>query len=158
MINSFFVPSYCFYPLEKPKSLRLQATKGTTSSSFSYSRPECNSASCSSSKLEKSLHTAPVTTTLRYSSSSAAPAVPAARSHGPQKEVLKPVLFVLPPVHFPNFFPPQHSRSRFSPSLSCKWKRQTPIVSSCSLSKDAQEIPVLTRFDLTNTKKSIKKS
>ncbi|XP_014194044.1 putative methyltransferase NSUN7 isoform X1 [Haplochromis burtoni] len=146
---------------EKPKSLRLQATKGTTSSSFSYSRPECNSSSCSSSKLEKSLHTAPVTTTLRYSSSSAAPAVPAARSRGPQKEVLKPVLFVLPPVHFPNFFPPQHSRSRFSPSLSCKWKRQTQIVSSCSggsLSKDAQEIPVLTRFDLTNTKKSIKKS
>lgn len=146
---------------EKPKSLRLQATKGTTSSSFSYSRPECNSSSCSSSKLEKSLHTAPVTTTLRYSSSSAAPAVPAARSRGPQKEVLKPVLFVLPPVHFPNFFPPQHSRSRFSPSLSCKWKRQTQIVSSCSggsLSKDAQEIPVLTRFDLTNTKKSIKKN
>ncbi|XP_013764278.1 putative methyltransferase NSUN7 isoform X3 [Pundamilia nyererei] len=146
---------------EKPKSLRLQATKGTTSSSFSYSRPECNSSSCSSSKLEKSLHTAPVTTTLRYSSSSAAPAVPAARSRGPQKEVLKPVLFVLPPVHFPNFFPPQHSRSRFSPSLSCKWKRQTQIISSCSggsLSKDAQEIPVLTRFDLTNTKKSIKKS
>ncbi|XP_006781498.1 putative methyltransferase NSUN7 isoform X2 [Neolamprologus brichardi] len=119
---------------EKPKSLRLQATKGTTSSSFSYSRPECNSSSCSSSKLEKSsLHTAPVTTTLRYSSSSAAPAVPAARSRGPQKEVLKPVLFVLPPVHFPNFFPPQHSRFRFSPSLSCKWAD-------------------------TNTKKSIKKS
>ncbi|XP_030595490.1 putative methyltransferase NSUN7 [Archocentrus centrarchus] len=140
----------------KPKSLYPHALKSTITSSFSHSRQECTRSSCSSSKLEKSA--TPITTALHASSSPATPVVPAVRSREAHMEVLKPALFVLPPVHFPNFFPPQHSQSRFSPSLTNKFKRPAQIVSSRSsggLSKDAREKPFLC-FDFTKT--TIKKS
>ncbi|XP_071313523.1 putative methyltransferase NSUN7 isoform X2 [Trachinotus anak] len=133
--------------LGKPKALRLQALKNTVSSPLSSSKPE--SSCSSSSKLENStltksiypvLNTTTTSTTTRHPNPP--PTTPVVRPRRAQQEVLKPMVLVLPPVHFPNFFPPQHSRTRFSPSFNYnKWRTPAQTVplsrSSGGLSKDA---------------------
>ncbi|XP_056239677.1 putative methyltransferase NSUN7 [Seriola aureovittata] len=129
----------------KPKSLRLQTVKNTVSSPFASSKQE---SSCSSSlKPENSKPTksiTPVFNTTTTTTTSVHPApppsTPVARPRRALQEVLKPVVLVLPPVHFPNFFPPQHSRTGFSPSFNYKWRGPGQTVplsrSSGGLSKD----------------------
>ncbi|XP_018554990.1 putative methyltransferase NSUN7 [Lates calcarifer] len=122
----------------KPKTLRLQTIKNPVSSPFSSSKQE---SSCSSSpKPENSTPTKSTTTTTNLRSAPPL-ATPVVRPRRAQQEVLKPVVLVLPPVHFPNFFPPQHSRTGFSPSFSySKWRNPSQTVplsrSSGGLSRD----------------------
>ncbi|KAM4554874.1 putative methyltransferase NSUN7 [Odontesthes bonariensis] len=122
----------------KPRALPLQALKSTWSSSLSYSK-ECSSAS-SSSKTEKGTPaqritpvfstTTSTTTPLHPACPPSSPLAPVVRFRRPQKEVLKPVLLVLPSVTFPVSFPPQRSGTGFSPSLSFnRWKIPAQTVS-----------------------------
>ncbi|XP_062281246.1 putative methyltransferase NSUN7 [Scomber scombrus] len=69
-------------------------------------------------------HNTPMkTTTLHPAPPPASPVAPVVRPRRAHQEVLKPVVLVLPPVHFPNFFPPQHSRAGYSPNLNYnKWR------------------------------------
>ncbi|XP_068570814.1 putative methyltransferase NSUN7 isoform X2 [Cebidichthys violaceus] len=112
----------------KAKEMRLQASKNTVSSSFCSSKPE-------SSAPKKSINPVLNTTTTRP------PGTPLARPRRAHQEVLKPVVLVLPPVHFPDFFPPQLSRTGCSPSSNYKWRPPAQSVhlsrSSGGLSKDA---------------------
>lgn len=140
----------CFCPSGKSKALSLQALRTSVSSSFSYPKQEC--ASSSSPSPSKRANSTPTksftpdfntTTSIAASPHPAAPparlVVPAVRSRRAPQEVLKPVLLVLPSVHFPAFFPP--SQTRFSHSLNYKWKTPAHIASltrsSGALSKDA---------------------
>ncbi|XP_075959897.1 putative methyltransferase NSUN7 [Anarhichas minor] len=111
----------------KAKEMRLQPSKNTVSSSFSSSKSE-------SSAPKKSI-TAVLNTTPRP------PATRLARPRRAHQEVLKPVVLVLPPVHFPDFFLPQLSQTGCSPSLHYKWRPPAQSVhlsrSSGGLSKGA---------------------
>ncbi|XP_068442844.1 putative methyltransferase NSUN7 [Clinocottus analis] len=49
------------------------------------------------------------------------PATPLGRPRRARQEVQKPVLLILPRVHFPNFFSPPLSQTGSSPSLNSKW-------------------------------------
>ncbi|KAM7417694.1 hypothetical protein PAMA_017374 [Pampus argenteus] len=107
-------------PQGKTKTLQLQPSKNSVSSSFS-SKQEINTAMKTSA-----LHPAPPPAT---------PMAPAVRARRAHQEVLRPVVLVLPPVHFPNFFPPKHSRAGFIPNLTyTKWRppAQTGPVSRSS--------------------------
>ncbi|KAM7389730.1 hypothetical protein PAMP_023690 [Pampus punctatissimus] len=107
-------------PQGKTKTLHLQPSKNSVSSSFS-SKQENN--------------TAMKTSALRSAPPPANPVAPAVRGRRAHQEVLRPVVLVLPPVHFPNFFPPKHSRAGFIPNLSYnKWRppAQTGPVSRSS--------------------------
>ncbi|XP_044060732.1 putative methyltransferase NSUN7 isoform X2 [Siniperca chuatsi] len=120
------------------KALRLQASKNTVSSSSS-SKPENSTPKKSITPV---FNTTTSTATLHPAPPPATPLAPVVRPRRAHLEVLKPVVLVLPPVHFPNFFPPQHSRTRFSPSFNYnKWRTPAQTVqlsrSSGSLSKDA---------------------
>lgn len=141
---SFCPLSYCFCPSGKPKALRLQGLKDTVPNSFSYSK-QGNTTSFSF-KPENSTPTKSITplfntttfttTTLHPAPPSATPVVRPRKAH--QKE-LKPVVLVLPPLHFPDFFPPQHSRTGFSPSFNySRWRTPSQTVHRFSggLSKD----------------------
>lgn len=134
----------------KPKALRLQALKNTASSPFSSSKQESSCSSSSSSKPENSTSSksiTPVSSTATTSTTSPHPVpppppTPVVRPRRAHQEVLKPVVLVLPPVHFPDFFPPQHNRARFSPSFNyTRWRSPSQTVplsrSSGGLSKDA---------------------
>ncbi|XP_054454057.1 putative methyltransferase NSUN7 [Anoplopoma fimbria] len=116
----------------KVKAMRLQASKHTVSSSFSFSKQE---SSTPKKSIPPVLNTTTTTTT-------PPPAIPLVRPRRAPQEVLKPVLLVLPPVRFPDFFPPQLSRTGFSPSFNYnKWRPPAQSVpfsrSSGGLSKDA---------------------
>ncbi|XP_073342581.1 putative methyltransferase NSUN7 [Pagrus major] len=98
----------------KAKALHSQASKNTVSSSFSSSKQD----STSSSKSEKSTTKKSIHSVLNLTSSTsslhpgpppATPLAPVVRPRRAHQEVRKPVVFVLPRVHFPDFFPPQHS-------------------------------------------------
>lgn len=132
LVHFFWPLSHCFCLSGKPKAVRLQALKNTVTSPFSFSKQE---SSCSSlSKPENSTPTKSITpvfntTTTTTLHPAPPPATPVVRSRRTQQEVLKPVVFVLPPVHFPNFFPPQHSRPGFSPSFNYnKWRTSAQTV------------------------------
>ncbi|XP_039975110.1 putative methyltransferase NSUN7 [Xiphias gladius] len=116
----------------KPKAVRLQALKNTVTSPFSFSKQESSCSSLSkpeNSTLTKSITPVFNTTTTTTLHPAPPPATPVVRSRRTQQEVLKPVVFVLPPVHFPNFFPPQHSRPGFSPSFNYnKWRTSAQTV------------------------------
>ncbi|XP_042349616.1 putative methyltransferase NSUN7 [Plectropomus leopardus] len=127
----------------KAKALRLQATKNTASSSFSSPKPENSTPKKSTTPVS---NTTISTTTLHPAPPPATPLTPVVRPRRAHQEVLKPVVLVLPPVHFPNFFPPQHSRTGFSASFNNRqWKpsaQTRPLPrSSGGLSKDGQIIP-----------------
>lgn len=138
--------SHCFCP--SGKALRWQPSKYTMSSPFSSFKQESTS---SSSKPENStpkksvtsvFNSTTSTTTLHPTPRPATPLAPVVRPRRAHQEVLKPVVLVLPPVHFPNFFPPQHSRTNVSPSFNYnKWRTPAQTLplsrSSGSLSKDA---------------------
>lgn len=127
--------SHCFCVLGKAKTLRLYPSKNSVSSSFSLPKKE-NTSSFSFSSSPKPEHNTPTkTTTLHPAPPPATPVVPVVRARRAHQEVLKPVVLVLPPVHFPNFFPPQHSRAGYSPNLNYnKWRppAQTGPVSRSS--------------------------
>lgn len=133
-------PSHCFCPSGKAKTLHLQASKNTVSSSSYSPKPENSTSKKSTSPV---LNITTSTTSLCPAPPPATPLALVVRPRRPHQEVLKPVVLVLPPIHFPNFFPPQHARTRFSPSPSYnynKWRTPAPTVplsrSSGSLSKD----------------------
>ncbi|TNN70526.1 putative methyltransferase NSUN7 [Liparis tanakae] len=88
----------------KAKAMPMQASKDTVHSSFPSSKPQSNAA-------KKSIP--PVSYT------PPAPPLPAplARPRRARQEALKPVVLVLPRVHFPNFFPPQLSRRASGPNF-----------------------------------------
>ncbi|XP_028272400.1 putative methyltransferase NSUN7 [Parambassis ranga] len=130
----------------KPKVLPLQPVKNTMSSTLSSSKRESrtssSSSSSSSSKLGGCIPTKSIarfnaaafnTTTLHSASPSAV--APVVRSRRAPLEVLKPVVLTLPSAHFPCVFPPQHSRTGFSPSF----KSRMPARCSGGLSKDAMD-------------------
>ncbi|XP_029297302.1 LOW QUALITY PROTEIN: putative methyltransferase NSUN7 [Cottoperca gobio] len=120
----------------KAKALHLKVSQNTVSSSFS------------SPKLENSAPKKSITSVLKATTSTPSlhpaplPATLAVRPRRAPQEVLKPVVLVLPPVHFPSFFQPQYSRTRFSPSFNYnKWRNPTQSAplsrTSGGLSKDA---------------------
>ncbi|XP_076595910.1 putative methyltransferase NSUN7 [Chaetodon auriga] len=118
------------------KALRLQALKNTVSSSFSSSKPD----STPKKSISPVFNITTSTPTLLPAPPPATPLAPLVRPRRAHQEVLKPVVLVLPPVHFPSFFPPQHSRTRFSPSFSYnKWRdpAQNAPPSRSSFLKDA---------------------
>ncbi|XP_067455276.1 putative methyltransferase NSUN7 [Thunnus thynnus] len=126
-------------PQGKAKTLCLQPSKNSGSSSFSLSKQQNTISSSSSSKPENNTPTK--TTTLHPAPPPATPIIPVVRARRAHQEVLKPVVLVLPPVHFPNFFSPQHRRAGCNPNLNYnRWRppAQTGPVSrsSGSLSKD----------------------
>ncbi|XP_040904345.1 putative methyltransferase NSUN7 [Toxotes jaculatrix] len=110
----------------KSKALRLQALKSAVSSRFSSLKQESGSSSSSNSTSTKSIspefNTPIITTTTTTQHPVLPPSAPVVRPRRAHQEVLKPVVLVLPPVHFPSFFPPQHSRTGFGPSFSYKWR------------------------------------
>uniref|UniRef100_A0A3Q1GQF3 NOP2/Sun RNA methyltransferase family member 7 n=1 Tax=Acanthochromis polyacanthus TaxID=80966 RepID=A0A3Q1GQF3_9TELE len=130
----------------KTKTPALQALKSTVSSSISYSKQDCSSSSCSrpeNSAPSESIApvvntTTTITPTLHPASPPATCATPAVRPRRAQKEVLKPMVLVLPSVHFPNVFPPrQPFRTGFSPSFNYnRWKPPAQLVSSSRSSAD----------------------
>ncbi|XP_008291378.1 putative methyltransferase NSUN7 [Stegastes partitus] len=134
----------------KTKARAMQALKNTVSSAFSFSKQERASSSSTSScsnpensapakSIAPVFNTTTTTpTTPHPASPPATPATPADRPRRAQQEVLKPALLVLPPVHFPNFFPSrQPSRTGFSPSLkSNRWKTPAQLASSSRSSGD----------------------
>ncbi|XP_035524639.1 putative methyltransferase NSUN7 isoform X1 [Morone saxatilis] len=125
------------------KAVRLRASKNTESSSFSSSKLE-NSTSKKSITPVFNITTS--TTTLTPAAPPSTPLTPVVRPRRVPQEVLKPVVLVLPPVHFPSFFPPQNNRTGFTPNFNYnKWRGPTQTVplsrSSGSLSKDAMVKP-----------------
>ncbi|XP_047440845.1 putative methyltransferase NSUN7 isoform X2 [Mugil cephalus] len=144
----------------RQKALSLQTLRTSVSSSFSYSKRECASSSSPSASKQASsappesltpeFDTTPVAASPHPAALPASPVAPAVRPRRAPQEVLKPVLLVLPPVHFPTFFPPHHSQRRFSPGLNYnKWKTPDNMASlslslsrsSGGLSKDALDKP-----------------
>ncbi|KAK5864824.1 hypothetical protein PBY51_016035 [Eleginops maclovinus] len=111
----------------KARALRFQLTKNTVSSSFPSTKPENSSPRKS---LTPVLNT---TTSTPMTYPTAPPPTPAVRLRRPPQEPLKPVVLVLPTIHFPSFFPPHPNYN--------KWRNPTPSVplsrSSGGLSKDA---------------------
>ncbi|KAF0039372.1 hypothetical protein F2P81_007607 [Scophthalmus maximus] len=115
----------------KPKALRLQARKNNVSSPVFTSEQE--SSCSSSSRPENSAPTKSIPSVFNTTTSSTTtittittlhPAPPpAARPRRVHQVVLKPVVFVLPPVHSPNFLPPQNSQAGFNPNFNYnKWR------------------------------------
>uniref|UniRef100_A0A3Q3JBR5 SAM-dependent MTase RsmB/NOP-type domain-containing protein n=1 Tax=Monopterus albus TaxID=43700 RepID=A0A3Q3JBR5_MONAL len=133
----------------KPKTLCLQALKNTASSSFSSLKQESTSSSSSSSSKPENSHKPTKSITPVFSTTDSTisalhtappPASSVVRPRRAHQEVLKPVVLVLPPVHFPNFFPPQYSQTRFNPSFNYnRWRTPAQAVplsrSSGSISK-----------------------
>lgn len=164
-VPSLRLLSHCFCPSGKAKPLLLHASKNSVSCSFSSPKQESTSSSPSSSKPEyitsrKSitpvLNITTSTSTLHHAPPPAPPLAPVVRPRRPHhQEVLKPVVLVLPPVQFPNFFPPQHSRIGFSPSINYnKWRSPVQLLSCSSFSKDAmvKSRPPFWAHKLSNTK------
>ncbi|XP_019934940.2 putative methyltransferase NSUN7 isoform X1 [Paralichthys olivaceus] len=124
----------------KAKTVHLQTVKNTVSSPFSSSKQD--SSSSSSCKPEdrtppKITNSAFNTTTITLHPAPP-PSTPVVRPRRPHQEVLKPVVFVLPPVHFPNFL---QQPNRNSPSFSYnRWRTPAQILplsrSSGGFSKD----------------------
>ncbi|CAB1441755.1 unnamed protein product [Pleuronectes platessa] len=115
----------------KPKALRLQTLKSTVSSPFSCSSQDGSSSS--SCKPED--RTPPKSTNIAFSTTTSTlqpappPSAPVVRPRRYHQEVLKPVLFILPPVHFPNFVSHQTSRAGLRPSFSFnRWRTPAPIL------------------------------
>ncbi|XP_060935160.1 putative methyltransferase NSUN7 [Limanda limanda] len=115
----------------KPKALRLQTLKNAVSSPFSSSNQDgSGSSTC---KPEDRTPTKSTNSAFNTTPSTLHPApppsAPIARPRRAHQEVLKPVLFVLPPVHFPNCVPHQTSRTGLSPSFSFnRWRTPAPIL------------------------------
>ncbi|XP_034545856.1 putative methyltransferase NSUN7 [Notolabrus celidotus] len=130
--------------------VKAQASKNSTSSPFPSSKPESNSSPSLSKveniSLKKTIvpvfKTSTSTTPLHLAPPPAPPPAMVIRPRKAQQEVLKPVVLVFPPVHFPSFFPPQHSRTEYSHSFeNRKWRTPTqtmpPSRSSGNNPKDA---------------------
>ncbi|XP_030252176.1 putative methyltransferase NSUN7 [Sparus aurata] len=146
MLGSMTLCGHQPQPLQgKAKALQSQASKNTVSSPFSSSKHDSNS----SSKSEKSTTKKSIQSVLNLTSSTSSllpapppgtPLVPVVRPRRAHQEVLKPVVLVLPRVHFPDFSPPQHSQIEFSPSFDYnQWRSPAPSVplARSSLTKDA---------------------
>ncbi|XP_041800623.1 putative methyltransferase NSUN7 [Chelmon rostratus] len=111
------------------KALRMQVLKNTVSSSFSFSKQESTSSSIKENNTPKKSITPVFNITTSTSTHPTTLLAPLARPRRAHQEVLKPVVLTLPPVHFPSFLPPQHSRTRFSPSFNYnKWRSPAPTV------------------------------
>ncbi|XP_070692913.1 putative methyltransferase NSUN7 [Pempheris klunzingeri] len=123
----------------KGKALRLPASKNIMSSSFSSSKLQNSTPKKSMTPV---CNTTTSTPSLGPAPPPATPLAPVVHPRRANLEVLKPMVLVFPPVHFPNFLPPQHSRTGYSPSFNYnKWRMPSQTVplsrSSGSLSKDA---------------------
>ncbi|CAJ1058511.1 putative methyltransferase NSUN7 [Xyrichtys novacula] len=111
----------------KVKPLSLQASKITTSSPFSSSKLESTS-SLSSAKRENTTLRKTINPVFKTTTSSTPPHLapppttptvpPVIRPRKVQQVVLKPVVLVFPPVHFPNFFPSQNGQTEYCPSIN----------------------------------------
>ncbi|KAL7395569.1 hypothetical protein ABVT39_019442 [Epinephelus coioides] len=121
----------------KAKALCLQASHNTVSSSLSSSKPEHSTTKKTFTPVS---NTTTPTTSLPPAPPPPTPLAPVVRPRRAQV-VLKPVVFVLPPVHFPSPFSHQHNRTSFSRSFNCKWRTPVQTVplsrSSGGLSGDA---------------------
>ncbi|XP_059201713.1 putative methyltransferase NSUN7 [Centropristis striata] len=100
-------------PLGRAQALRLHTSKNSAFSSVSSPKPE---NSVPKKSITPVLKTTTSTTSLHPATPPSTPLAPVVRPRRAPQEVLKPVVLKpvvlsLPPVHFPNFFPPQHSRS-----------------------------------------------
>ncbi|XP_034400085.1 putative methyltransferase NSUN7 [Cyclopterus lumpus] len=93
----------------KAKAMQMQPSKYTVHSSFPSSKPESNAPKKSITPV---LNTAPTPS----------PATALARPCRARQEVPKPVVLVLPRVHFPNFLPPPLSRTGSGPSFDYMWR------------------------------------
>lgn len=91
-------PYHCFCPSGKAKAMQMQASKDSVHSSFPSSKPQSNAPKKSITPVLYTPPTPPLPT-------------PPARPRRARQEAPKPVVLVLPRVHFPNFFPPQLSRT-----------------------------------------------
>ncbi|KAK2904128.1 putative methyltransferase NSUN7 [Channa argus] len=96
----------------KPEALCLQGLKNTLTSSFSAYKPEKNTLT---KRITPASQTVASTTTLLPAPP---PTTPVVRPRRARQEELKPVVLVLPPVHFPQLFPPKHKRTGFGPNDS----------------------------------------
>lgn len=123
----FSVQSYrfFFFFLEKPKALCLQPA-------FSFISYSKQAGPLFSSKTEKNTSTKISTSIFNSSPSTSStldpPSSPVAQIDHPRRarqEVLKPVVLVLPRIHFPDPCLPQHSQTRPNHSFSkCKTSAQ----------------------------------
>lgn len=120
--------SFGFCLSGKPKPLRSQVLDNTVPTTSSYSR-EGNTTPSSfkpeNSSPAKSIPPLFNTTIAKGTSLHPTPpsATPVVRPRKARPNVLKPVVLVLPPVHFPDPLPPLNSRTGFSPSFSySKWR------------------------------------
>ncbi|XP_074530609.1 putative methyltransferase NSUN7 [Halichoeres trimaculatus] len=116
--------------------VKAQASKNLTPSPFSSPRPENNNTpsftrteNVTLKKTIKPVFKTTIPTTPLYpappppSPPAAAPLTTVVRPRKALQEVLKPVVLVFPPVHFPSFFPPHHSQTELRPMLSNnRWK------------------------------------
>ncbi|KAM3867116.1 putative methyltransferase NSUN7 [Diretmus argenteus] len=107
-----------------------QPSQNTVSSSSpkpDHTTP-CKSIACvkNTAALIKGLHLPTPATSNFTSTLHPAPPPPAPVGLPPRgrQEVLKPVALILPPVHFPNYFPPKHSKiAGYSPTLTYnRWR------------------------------------
>ncbi|XP_069027258.1 putative methyltransferase NSUN7 isoform X2 [Embiotoca jacksoni] len=129
------------WPSSQGKPKVQQPLRSTVSSSFSNSKQE-NANSSSKPGINKPPKsntpmfdtTTSLTTALHLAAPPPTPVVPVVRLRRPQQEVLKPVVLVLPTVHFPDFVPHQHRRTGFRPTFSySNWKTTAQNPSpSCS--------------------------
>ncbi|XP_020498254.2 putative methyltransferase NSUN7 [Labrus bergylta] len=133
----------------KAKTPHLQASKTTTSRPFSSSKPESTGSTslskpenislkktftpvCKTTTSTTTLHPAPPPAPLP-----ATPSSPFVRPRKAPQEVLKPVVLVFPPIHFPSFFPPQRSQAGHGASYS-QWRTPTQ---AAPLSRPSGNIP-----------------
>ncbi|XP_056295492.1 putative methyltransferase NSUN7 isoform X2 [Pseudoliparis swirei] len=93
----------------KAKAMQMQASKDSVHSSFPSSKPQSNAPKKSITPVLYTPPTPPLPT-------------PPARPRRARQEAPKPVVLVLPRVHFPNFFPPQLSRTGSGPNFDSMWR------------------------------------
>ncbi|XP_034086779.1 putative methyltransferase NSUN7 [Gymnodraco acuticeps] len=115
----------------KAKAMRVQVSKNTGSSSFSSTKP----GNITPKRSLSPILDIPTSSPRTHSASPPAPPppTPAVRTRRPPQEPLKPMVLVLPTIHFPSFFPahPNYNKWR-DPAQSVPLSR-----SSGGLSKDA---------------------
>ncbi|KAF3838292.1 hypothetical protein F7725_010060, partial [Dissostichus mawsoni] len=96
----------------KTKAMRVQVSKNTGSSSFSSTKP----GNITPKRSLSPILDIPTSSPRRHSASPPAPPppTPAVRTRRPPQEPLKPVVLVLPTIHFPSFFPahPNYNKRR----------------------------------------------
>ncbi|XP_029020346.1 putative methyltransferase NSUN7 isoform X2 [Betta splendens] len=115
----------------KPTSQRSQGLNHTVPTSSSSSSSSCRGGNTTPTSFKPENRSPSKSITFSFNTAvfngaslhPAPPAAPVARARKARQEVLKPVVLVLPPVHFPDLLPPLCSRTGFSTSFSySKWR------------------------------------